>query len=504
MGEKCSSSNNNTIICDIPLEDISINPFTMVIFGGAGDLSKRKLLPTLFQIYNRGKLPEGFNIIAFGRQQLDSIGYRKIISESIREFSSDPVNTEELEEFLKNLWFHKGSFEDKLSFSSLKQELEKTEHNGKEIIYYLSVPGKLYPTIVDMIHQHDLNFDKNIKIIIEKPFGTSLKTAHILSKTLKKVFDENQIFRMDHYLGKETVQNIMFFRFANSIYEHIWNSQHIDSIQITVAEDLGVEYRGRFYEQTGVIRDIIQNHMMQLIALVAMEPPVSIEADSIRDEKVKVFKSIRKIEYDEVENVSLIGQYGRKGEIKGYREEENVSSESNIPTFFAGKFFIDNWRWAGVPFYVRSGKRLKNKKTEIAIQFKQPPLKLFPKSCKPLEPNSLILALQPHEAIKFNFGVKYPESNNMLYPVSMDFCYDNYFKSKIISPYERLLFDCLRGDQMLFVREDGVEQMWKIIDPIIEKYEKDTNDIYIYSAGSWGGEKADKFIEKDGRKWISK
>jgi len=490
-------------VCDIPIDDVKVNPFTIVIFGGAGDLSKRKLMPTLFHIFKRGKLPEKFTIIGFGRQMdIDDIRYREVATESIKKFSN-VIDDELLQKFCSHLRFQAGSFDNSDAFLSLKSLIGESAEN--EVLFYLSVPSKLYGIVVENLGKVGLNSDKKrTKIIIEKPFGRDHGSSKALSQLVGTVFDEEQVYRMDHYLGKETVQNIMFFRFSNSIFEPLWNRRYIDNVQITVAEDIGIEHRGRFYEQTGVIRDIVQNHILQIIALVAMEPPVAIDADYIRDEKVKIFNSIRKIDESDDEKMFITGQYGRKGDIKGYREEDAVAGDSNVPTFFAGKFFIDNWRWAGVPFYVRTGKRLKKKKTEIVIQFRQPPLKLFDKSCKPLDSNNLILTIQPREKITFDFGVKYPESSNMLFPVQMGFCYDDYFKSIIIPPYERLIFDCLRGDQMLFVRQDGVEAMWEIVDPIIGKVENDSDDIDIYSAGSWGGKKSDEFIEKDGKKWITK
>jgi len=502
----CQSDLSRGDLCDIPMEDVQLHPFTIVIFGGAGDLATRMLLPTLYHIFKRDKLPRQFSIIGFGRQvDMDDTSYRTLIADKVKLFSKQPVEDESLDIFCRQISFLRGSFDEKHKYVILGEMVEKRLKNGENILYYLSVPSSLYGKIVGMIGLTDLNKNKEkVRIAIEKPFGSDLKSSLELSNVIDKYFEEKQIFRMDHYLGKETVQNIMFFRFANSIFEPLWNCRYIDNIQITVAEDIGIEHRGRFYEQTGVLRDMVQNHVMQLMALVAMEPPASIQADLIRDEKVKVYRCLRKIDADGVEVMSTIGQYGRKGEHVGYREEDNVSPDSNTATFFAGKFFIDNWRWAGVPFYVRTGKKLAKKKTEIVIQFKQPPLKLFRKSCKPLSANALILTIQPREAIKFTFGVKYPEATNMLYPVSMDFCYNDYFKSMILAPYERLLFDALNGDQMLFVRKDGVEAMWAIVDPIIRYYKETEKDICLYDCGSWGGRNSDDFIKRDGREWITK
>jgi glucose-6-phosphate 1-dehydrogenase len=327
-----------------------------------------------------------------------------------------------------------------------------------------------------------------------------------LNRTVHRVFEESQIFRMDHYLGKETVQNIIFFRFANSIFEPLWNRNYIDSVRITVAEDIGVGSRGRFYEKTGAIRDIFQNHLLQLLSLIAMEPPAGLRADQVRDEKVKVIESLRPVSPESAPEVSVAGQYG-SGEIggqelRGYRDEENVSPGSTVPTFFAAKIHVDNWRWAGVPFYVRTGKRLPRKVTEVLIQFGQPPLKLFRDDCTPLEPTYLSLTIQPKESITLHIGVKYPESTDMIHPVDLSFSYTDIYDKEKISPYERLLRDCLAGDQSLFVRQDDVEAAWSYTDPFVSYWE-DVQDIPAYRAGTWGPEAAESFIGKDGRSWIT-
>jgi len=341
---------------------------------------------------------------------------------------------------------------------------------------------------------------------MEKPFGTDRASAAKLNQFVLKYFDEKQIYRIDHYLGKDTVQNIIFFRFANSIFEPLWNRLYIDHIQITVAEDIGVGHRGVFYEQAGVVRDIVQNHIMQLIALVAMEPPVGFEADLIRDEKVKVFETIRSMDEEYIYHNTVRGQYGhgrfRDKSAAAYREEENVSRNSHTPTYLAAKLYIDNWRWAGVPFYIRTGKRLARQLTEIFVQFKQPPLRLFGRTCDILSPNALILTIQPQEAISLQLSVKYPGMENHPYTVNMEFNYEKSFSFKMHLPYERLIIDAIKDDLTLFARQDGVEAMWSVVDPIIERWESiPPQDFPNYAAGTWGPEEADELMQRDGRCW---
>lgn len=495
--------------CDTSSDYSRINPFVFVIFGGAGDLARRKLLPTLFSMYLRAQLPQEFRIIGFGRQELSDDDYRKLIKDNIE--ASDAVEStgpEKIEAFLPHLLFVYGHFEVPEHYNDLEQRVrEQSKGYQLDLVYYLSTPSTLYQQVIALICDSELPTKaEGIRIIIEKPFGKNLPTALELNKTVKRAFREDQVFRMDHYLGKETVQNIIFFRFANSIFEPLWNRNYIDSVQITVAEDIGVTRRGRFYEKTGAVRDIFQNHLLQVLSLIAMEPPDSFKSRQVRDEKVKVIRSLRPVGYREVPKVSIAGQYTR-GEInssavESYREEENVDPESTVPTYFAAKVHIDNWRWAEVPFYLRTGKRLPRRVTEVVIRFRQPPLKLFKDDCTPLDASRLILTIQPEEKITFHLGVKYPESNNLIVPVNLGFKYSDYFDRTYVSPYERLLRDCLAGDQALFVRQDGVEASWEFADPFVSWWEE-SDCIEFYTAGSWGPAAADEFIRRDGRQWVT-
>jgi len=497
-----------SIICDIPPEKVDIRPFTMVIFGGTGDLSKRKLLPTLYHLCSDDSLPQRFSILGFASRNISDNGYRELIKKAIQEFEEKIFDERCWDKFSRHLFYISGNFEDKNSYKRLYKRLEElTDRSTREVIFYMATPPDFFPVITEQLSACNLCKGQfNTRVIIEKPFGRDRTSAIELNRIIAGAFDEKQVYRIDHYLGKETVQNIIFFRFANSIFEPLWNRRYIDHIQITVAEDIGIENRGRFYENTGIVRDIVQNHMMQLLALVAMEPPIGFEADFIRDEKVKVFRTIRSMDEEYVDKFTVRGQYGpgkiNGKEVPGYREEKNVSPESNTPTFFAAKLYVDNWRWAGVPFYLRTGKRLARRITEISIHFKQPPLRLFSSSCRTIEPNVLVLEIQPHEEITLHFGVKYPGTGNQLYPVNMEFNYERTFQKKAHPPYERLLIDCMRGDLTLFARKDGIEAMWSVVEPIINRWEAEKPpDFPNYAAGTWGPKEADELILRDGRQW---
>jgi glucose-6-phosphate 1-dehydrogenase len=499
--------------CEIIPEKFSIKPFTMVIFGGTGDLSKRKLLPTLYHLCKDQNLPDEFSIIAFASSERSDDSYRELVKKALIEFGDEDPEGECWNSFSQHLFYVSGAFNDKKSYEKLSRRLEEAstvnENRTMEVIYYLAVPPQFLSDIFVQLSLCKLCKGMfETRVIIEKPFGRDRKSAVELNSTIADSFDERQIYRIDHYLGKETVQNILFFRFANSIFEPLWNRRYIDHVQITVAESIGIENRARFYDSAGVVRDIVQNHMMQLLALVAMEPPIGFEADYIRNEKVKVYRTVRLMDGEYIDRFTVRGQYGA-GQIDGvgvpsYREEKNVAPDSKTATFFAGKFYIDNWRWAGVPFYLRAGKRLQKRVTEISIHFRQPPLKLFSSACEIREPNILVLRVQPREAISLHFGVKHPGIGNQLYPVNMGFSYEKDLQGNVHYPlpYERLLLDCMKGDQTLFARQDGIEAMWSLVDPINERWENThAPGLPNYASGSWGPEEADAIMRSEGRQW---
>jgi len=511
--EQKTIDENQTPYCEIAPEKFNIEPFTLVIFGGTGDLSRRKLLPTLFHLCHDQNLSEDFSIIGIGSTDRSDDDYRIFVKQSIEEYSEEIIHWPCWERFSSKLFYVSGRFDDNNTYKKLFNrltELAKPDSRGiKEVIYYMAVPPQFLSDIISGLSLCNLcKGTFSTRLVVEKPFGRDKKSASELNNLIAAAFDENQIYRIDHYLGKETVQNILFFRFANSIFEPLWNRRYIDHVQLTVAESIGIEHRAQFYEDAGVIRDIVQNHMMQLLSLVAMEPPIGFEADYIRDEKVKVYRTMRIMDRDYIDKFTVRGQYGageiNEEKVPAYRNEENVASNSGTSTFFAGKFYIDNWRWAGVPFYLRSGKRLKKRITEISIHFKQPPLKLFSTVCEVKEPNFLVLGIQPHEKISLHLGVKHPGIGKQLYPVNMGFDYERDFDISVHFPlpYERLLIDCIKGDQTLFARQDGIEAMWAVVDPIIKRWEESpADDFPNYASGSWGPEKADELLMRDGRQW---
>jgi glucose-6-phosphate 1-dehydrogenase len=490
-----------------------IEPFTMVIFGGAGDLSRRKLLPSVLHLFTENELTNGFSVLAFGMPEMTDEQYRSTMKEAAKEFSEEFFEEKRWNDFAEHLHYLPGRFEEDKSFRNLGDMIKKistsTENATQNVIYYMAVPPGVVPLLVEKLKAHGLcRGSFNAKVIVEKPFGSDRGSAAKLNMVLTNAFDESQIYRIDHYLSKELVQNILFFRFSNFIFEQMWNYNYVNNVQITVAEDIGIDQRGAFYEQTGIIRDIVQNHILQLIGLVAMEPPVGFKADFIRDEKTKIFRSIRPYDNDFIDAFTVRGQYGPgkidAKDVAGYRQEKDVSSNSNVPTFFAAKFYVDNLRWGGVPFYVRTGKRMAKRITEICIQFKQLPLRLFGRTCDVMEPNILFLTIQPDEKISLRFSVKYPYSDNQIYTSNMVFNYRETFKTGFSSPYERLLVDCMKGDLSLFVRQDAVEAMWEIVDPIIARWESTSApDFPNYEAGSWGPEEANALIGKSGRRWLT-
>lgn len=484
-------------------------PFTMIICGGAGDLSKRKLLPALYNLFRDGII-KTFTIIAVGRKAYTDDDYRSLIKQWIIQINDKDFDEKIWSVFGASLFYLSLDLTNSSVFTTLGNiiDIHAEKNKTTHLIYYLALPPSLTLSVVSNLSSNGpCCKKKNTKIIIEKPFGYNKKSAQELNRYLDNTFDEEQIYRIDHYLGKETVQNILFFRFANSIFESLWNRDHIDHVQITVAETIGVENRAQYYEEVGIIRDMVQNHMMHLLAMIAMEPPVSNAPQHVRDEKVKVFQSMRIIKRRSIEDNTIIGQYG-EGKIDDvsvlpFRKERGVDINSVVPTYFAGAFYIDNWRWAGVPFFLRVGKRLAKNLTEIAIVFKPPPLELLGRVCDVANYNTLVLTIQPQEKISLGFSVKYPDVINRPYKVDMVFKYDEAFGPRNYSAYERLLLDCIAGDQTLFACKEGIERMWDVVDPIIAYWEKQAlqTQIPIYNAGTFGPSGADNIIKKIGRVW---
>jgi len=496
-------------------------PCTLVIFGAGGDLTKRLLMPAIYNLSKAKLLSDKFAIIAVDRTPKPLEAYRDYLAEGIRSFVSDTASGPATEPFDKEAWDFVASrithFAGDLTVSDTYARLFETHENiaaqrqtGGNAIFYLAVASQLFGTIVEQIGSAGLTEEKDgcfRRVIIEKPFGTDLASARALNARILKVLSESQIYRMDHFLGKETVQNIMVLRFANGVFEPIWNRDHIDHVQITVAETVGVELRARFYEATGALRDMVPNHVFQLLSLTAMEPPNSFDADAVRTEKHKVLEAVHPLDNEEVIRSVVRGQYGA-GELggkpaKGYREEPGVAPDSATETYVAMRLGVDNWRWAGVPFYLRTGKRLARRTTEIAIQFKQAPFALFRNTpVDTLPPNVLALQLQPDEGASLQFGAKIPGPEIALSGVRMNFSYRDYFSTEPTTGYETLVYDCMIGDAMLFNRADGVEAGWEVVQPILDLWHDDkTVPLETYAAGSAGPEAADNLLWRSGRQW---
>jgi glucose-6-phosphate 1-dehydrogenase len=483
----------------------------MVIFGATGDLSGRKLLPALYNLAKQRSLPAGFAVVGAAIDDLTDEAFRTHASDVINKFSrTQPIDARVLEAFLSSLSYVKVDFsklEDFKALSQKLQELDNTRHIQGNRIFYCATPPPMYQTITLQLQAAGLNTGDGFhRIVVEKPFGFDLKSARELTQTLQKVFTEDSVYRIDHYLGKETVQNILAFRFANSIFEPMWNTNHIDSVQITAAEDIGIEQRGAYYDKAGTLRDIVQNHALQLVTLTAMEPPLAFEATAVRDEKVKVLRSIRPLAGDEIVSSTVRGQY-TKGWVLGeqvaaYRDEKNVAPDSQTETFAALRLFVDNWRWAGVPFYIRAGKRLPKRVTEIRVQFKRPPHLTFGREAmQEVDPNAITLRIQPEEGISLKFGAKVPSAGLRIRSVTMDFQYMTSFLVEAPEAYERLLLDCMIGDPTLFTRSDEVEAAWKLIDPIEESWRNGRPPLGMYAAGTWGPPEAARLLQADAREW---
>jgi glucose-6-phosphate 1-dehydrogenase len=484
-------------------------PCIVVIFGASGDLTKRKLLPALYHLQQAKLLPDQFAVVGVARRALGD-EFKSEMREGIVKFGGGDSGDAKLDEFIKKLDYHAVEFDGDDGYGSLKVLLEKIDQEkgtrGNRLFYLATAP-EYFAAITERLGAQGMAKPKkgNVRIIIEKPFGHDLESARKLNDDVNAIFDESQVFRIDHYLGKETVQNILVFRFANGIFEPIWNRNFVDHVQITVAESIGIEGRGPFYEKAGALRDVVQNHVMELLSFIAMEPPISFEADAVRIEKLKVWKAISEIP---IENTAR-GQYGpcKAGDeaVKGYRDEERVDPKSNTETYAAIRLEIDNWRWAGVPFYLRAGKRMTKRATEITIQFKLPPQLLFKLGpndrCTELQPNLITMRIQPDEGISLRFGAKVPSPNMAVCPVVMDFNYAAAFGISSANGYERLLLDAMLGDATLFAHRDGVETTWALYTPILQKWAADPANFPNYPAGTWGPKESDQLLARDGRQW---
>lgn len=522
-------------------------PSTLVIFGTTGDLTARKLLPSLYMMQREGVLPPGFTLVGFGRRPWDHEAFRDYVREALARSLGDELDAEVWEGFGASLFFAEGNFDDPAAYERLALLLDELDerrvHSGNRL-YYLAAPPSAYPDIIDGLGRAGLGRSTQgaddseragwARIVVEKPFGHDRRSAAELNRRLHRWFREDQVFRIDHYLGKETVQNILVFRLANGIFEPVWNRQWVDHVQITVAEDLGVGQRGAYFEETGNTRDMVQNHLLQLLALVAMEPPTSFEPDAVRDERARVLRALRPLELSGPGVGVVRGQYtaGFAGgdPVPGYREEEEVAPDSRVETYVAMRVFIESWRWAGVPFYLRAGKRLPRRVTEIAIEFKRPPLPLLRGDpAREPEANVLTLRIQPDEGISLKVGSKLPGQALDIRPVHMDFRYGTSFGRRSPEAYERLLLDSLLGDSTLFSREDGVDAAWRFVDPLLEAWadvdEKqrqeaahqagrgeratpgagegadDSLPLSFYPAGTWGPDEAARLLARDGRTW---
>ena len=496
-------------------EGISIRavpqPCTIVIFGATGDLTHRKLIPALYNLAADGDLPPAVTIVGFARREKSDDQFRNELENASRKFSRQTVRDDIWKTFAESIVYHRSEFEDEGGYKTLAKRLDKIDKEsgtrGNRLFYLAAAPDQ-FESILKHLKAAGLNETCKgswARVIVEKPFGTDLPSARELNRIVRNSFTEEQTYRIDHFLGKETAQNILVLRFANAIFAPLWNTHYVDSVQITAAETLGVEARAGFYEHAGALRDMVQNHLLQLLCLVAMEPPTDLGADSIRDEKVKVIRSLRHLSRNEVAANIVRGQYTEGAihgdPVVGYRQEQNVKPDSHTETFVALRLFIDNWRWADVPIYMRVGKRLPKSATEISVHFKKAPPVLFNKEL--CDQNVLVIRIQPDEGISLRIHAKVPGASFRIEPVKMDFHYGTSFGKASPEAYERLLLDAMSGDATLFARRDEVEEAWAFIDPIEEAWhaKKDAPGLFFYAAGSWGPEEADDLLARDGRAW---
>jgi len=489
-------------------------PCAIILFGASGDLAKRKVIPAMFDLAQHKSLGERYAILGFSRTAMTDESFRGTVGEAAKTISEvGPIEPGKWDAFSSNLYYSTGDYSDQNSYAQLAKrlaELDAEKNLGGNRLFYLSTPPEVYPDIVEQLGQAGLARPTApgswVRIIIEKPFGRDLASAKELNKIVLNVFEEKQVYRIDHYLGKDTVQNLLVLRFGNGIFEPLWNRNYVDHVQITASETLGVERRGGFYETAGALRDMIQSHVLQLTSLVAVEPPASFDANAVRNEKLKVLQSIRPFNLEMVAQSVVRGQYapGQLGDkqVEGYRDEHNVSRTSRTETFVAMRLLVDNWRWAGVPFYLRTGKRLAKRTTEIMIQFKRAPHIVFRE--REVQPNRLVLNIQPDEGICVSFGAKKPGTEMAIGNVAMNFSYCEAFGNVSRSAYATLLNDCLRGDATLFDRGDSVEAAWTLIDPILDVWSAaKTATVPEYPSGSWGPKESDQLLERDARQWYN-